>query len=223
MRLPREFFWRGGGRIRRRRGPCGRRSRGGGQHRRRWRGESTPAVARPPCSRDGGGPAPAGMAVSACLEDVRSARQVERAKILGDHHAHPPVAHLEEDLNPSLAVTTVNADGTEALAERLRIGELVREVQQRLGGCGRPPVGALGAGADFRRPQGTDPVRSTCMPRKNNGGLSRHTRGPTGVPPYTCKGPPAPTTSRKSPGRSATGSSRCRSSTPLCASPRGDG
>ena len=93
-----------------------------------------------------------------CLEEFRCERQVEVANILGDKDACPPVAHLEVNLDRSLAPTTVNAAGVEALAERVRIKELVLEVQQRLEGGARLSVGALGAGADNCRPQGADPV-----------------------------------------------------------------
>jgi len=98
------------------------------------------------------------VAVPTCLEDVRGVRKIEGAKVLGYQDAHPSVTHFEVDPDPSLAVTMVDAAGPEALAERFRIGELVREVQQRLQDGNRLPVRALGAGADVRRPQGTDSV-----------------------------------------------------------------
>jgi len=52
-------------------------------------------------------------------------------KIPGDQDARPPVARLEVFPKPSLAVRTVPAVGQEALAERLRVEEVVRVVQKR--------------------------------------------------------------------------------------------
>jgi len=88
-----------------------------------------------------------------CLEEFRCERQVEVANILGDKDAHPPVAYLLVYQDPFLAVTTVSAAVTEALTERLRIGELVLAVQKRLEVGGGLPVGAVGAGAHVSRPQ----------------------------------------------------------------------
>jgi len=86
---------------------------------------------------------------------------VEGAKILGDLGARLVVIHLKAGPDPTLSVPAVGVASTEALTEGLRVGQLVREVQQRPEDGGRLRVGAPGTDADVGRAQSADPFEES--------------------------------------------------------------
>jgi len=71
------------------------------------------------------------------------------------------VLHLEAGPDPTFAVSSVGVVGMKALTEGLRVGQLVREVQQRPEDGGRLRVRTPGTDTDVAGTQGADAIEES--------------------------------------------------------------